>query len=694
MTPIDKALARTRNIGIMAHIDAGKTTSTERILFYTGRTHRMGEVHDGDTEMDWMVQERERGITITSAATYCEWHDHHINIIDTPGHVDFTVEVERCLRVLDGAVALFCGVGGVEPQSETVWHQADKYRVPRVAFVNKMDRIGADFDRALKMMKEKLHADVLPVQLPIGCEENFNGVVDLVTNEAVIWSELDLGVTVSRVPIPEELVEVAAKTRDAMLERLALVDDALAEKYLSGEYIEVGEIKAAIRKATIGHGVIPVLCGAAFRYKGIQLLLDAVVDYLPSPLDKPPILGHLPDDSTKIVERHPDKNEPFSALAFKIVSDPHGKLTYFRVYSGRAEAGQTVYNAITGKAERLGRILRMHANKREDLKQIGPGEIAAAVGLNSTSTGDTLCTKNAPVVLEALEFPEPVISVAIEPKTQADQDKLTLSLAKLTEEDPTFKVSTNAETGQTLISGMGELHLEILVDRLLREFKVGANVGKPQVAYRETIQRPAEGEGEFIRQTGGRGQYGHVKILLEPLPRGAGFEFESQVSAEMIPKEYIAPVERGILDAMQSGVLAGYPTVDVKATLLGGSYHTVDSSEIAFSIAASMGFRDTVERAGAVLPEPVMDLEVVVPGEYMGEVIGNLNSRRGQVKGIEQRRDLQVIHSEVPLAEMFGYATTLRSLTQGRGHHTMQLSHYGEVPPELSDTLLRRIRGY
>jgi len=694
MTPIDKALARTRNIGIMAHIDAGKTTSTERILFYTGRTHRMGEVHDGDTEMDWMVQERERGITITSAATYCEWHDHHINIIDTPGHVDFTVEVERCLRVLDGAVALFCGVGGVEPQSETVWHQADKYRVPRVAFVNKMDRIGADFDRALKMMKEKLHADVLPVQLPIGCEENFNGVVDLVTNEAVIWSELDLGVTVSRVPIPEELVEVAAKTRDAMLERLALVDDALAEKYLSGEYIEVGEIKAAIRKATIGHGVIPVLCGAAFRYKGIQLLLDAVVDYLPSPLDKPPILGHLPDDSTKIVERHPDKNEPFSALAFKIVSDPHGKLTYFRVYSGRAEAGQTVYNAITGKAERLGRILRMHANKREDLKQIGPGEIAAAVGLNSTSTGDTLCTKNAPVVLEALEFPEPVISVAIEPKTQADQDKLTLSLAKLTEEDPTFKVSTNAETGQTLISGMGELHLEILVDRLLREFKVGANVGKPQVAYRETIQRPAEGEGEFIRQTGGRGQYGHVKILLEPLPRGAGFEFESQVSAEMIPKEYIAPVERGILDAMQSGVLAGYPTVDVKATLLGGSYHTVDSSEIAFSIAASMGFRDTVERAGAVLLEPVMDLEVVVPGEYMGEVIGNLNSRRGQVKGIEQRRDLQVIHSEVPLAEMFGYATTLRSLTQGRGHHTMQLSHYGEVPPELSDTLLRRIRGY
>ena len=694
MTPIDKALARTRNIGIMAHIDAGKTTSTERILFYTGRTHRMGEVHDGDTEMDWMVQERERGITITSAATYCEWHDHHINIIDTPGHVDFTVEVERCLRVLDGAVALFCGVGGVEPQSETVWHQADKYRVPRVAFVNKMDRIGADFDRALKMMKEKLHADVLPVQLPIGCEENFNGVVDLVTNEAVIWSELDLGVTVSRVPIPEELVEVAAKTRDAMLERLALVDDALAEKYLSGEYIEVGEIKAAIRKATIGHGVIPVLCGAAFRYKGIQLLLDAVVDYLPSPLDKPPILGHLPDDSTKIVERHPDKNEPFSALAFKIVSDPHGKLTYFRVYSGRAEAGQTVYNAITGKAERLGRILRMHANKREDLKQIGPGEIAAAVGLNSTSTGDTLCTKNAPVVLEALEFHEPVISVAIEPKTQADQDKLTLSLAKLTEEDPTFKVSTNAETGQTLISGMGELHLEILVDRLLREFKVGANVGKPQVAYRETIQRPAEGEGEFIRQTGGRGQYGHVKILLEPLPRGAGFEFESQVSAEMIPKEYIAPVERGILDAMQSGVLAGYPTVDVKATLLGGSYHTVDSSEIAFSIAASMGFRDTVERAGAVLLEPVMDLEVVVPGEYMGEVIGNLNSRRGQVKGIEQRRDLQVIHSEVPLAEMFGYATTLRSLTQGRGHHTMQLSHYGEVPPELSDTLLRRIRGY
>jgi len=689
-----RSLSVIRNIGIMAHIDAGKTTTTERILYYTGRTHRMGEVHDGDTEMDWMVQERERGITITSAATHCEWKGHYINIIDTPGHVDFTVEVERSLRVLDGAIALFCGVGGVEPQSETVWRQADKYQVPRLAFVNKMDRVGADFPRAVRMMKERLHANPLPLQLPIGQEEDFHGVVDLVANEAVIWSELDLGVALTRTAIPEELAAAAAEAREELLEHLAMTEDRLAEKYLAGEFISVEEIKAAIRQATVQHGVIPVLCGSAFKYKGIQLLMDAVVDYLPSPLDLPPVVGHHPDHPEQLIERRPSEDEPFTALAFKIVSDPHGRLTYFRVYSGRLEAGKTVYNATRRKRERIGRILRMHANKREDLKAVGVGEIAVAIGLSNTTTGDTLCTKEAPIILEKLEFPEPVISVAIEPKTKQDQDRLGSSLAKLSEEDPTFKVRSDAETGQTLISGMGELHLEILVDRLLREFKVGANVGKPQVGYRETIGRPAEAEVRFIRQTGGRGQYGHVKVGLEPLPAGSGFEFESAIVGGVIPKEYVPAVERGIIDSMQNGVLAGYPTVDIKATLLDGSYHPVDSSEMSFLIAGSMAFRQAAEKAGAMLLEPVMDFEVVVPDQYLGDVIGDLNSRRGHIQGIERRKDLQIVSGQVPLAEMFGYVNTLRSLTQGRGNYTMQLSHYGEVPSNLMEELLKRVRGY
>ncbi len=689
-----KELSLVRNIGIMAHIDAGKTTTTERILYYTGRTHRMGEVHDGDTEMDWMVQERERGITITSAATHCEWKGHYLNIIDTPGHVDFTVEVERSLRVLDGAVALFCGVAGVEPQSETVWRQADKYHVPRLAFVNKMDRVGADLGRAIETMKDRLHANVLPLQVPIGSEEDFHGVVDLVADEAVIWSESDLGVTLNRMPIPEDLLDEAALAREEMLEHLAVADDGFAEKYLSDHRIAVEEIKAAIRRATLTAGIIPVLCGSAFRYKGVQLLLDAVVDYLPSPLDKPPVKGFDPDNESREIFRKPLDDEPFAALAFKIVSDPHGKLTYFRVYSGVLEAGKTVYNPKTGKRERVGRILRMHANKREDLKEVGPGDIAAAIGLNGTATGDTLCTKDDPIVLESLVFPEPVISVAIEPKTQADQERLSLTLDKLSEEDPTFKVRTDSETGQTLISGMGELHLEILVDRLVREFKVQAHVGKPQVAYRETIRRPATAEGRFIRQSGGRGQYGHVKIRLEPMPTGSGFEFEDRIVGGAIPREFIPSVERGLIESMQNGVLAGYPMVDIKATLLDGSYHEVDSSEIAFSIAASMALQEGAEQGGPVLLEPVMDLEVVVPAEYMGDVIGHLNSSRGQIRGIEQRKDLQVIRCESPLAEMFGYATTLRSLTQGRGNYTMQLSHYGEVPPDLMESTLFRIRGY
>jgi elongation factor G len=695
MAATEKKLALMRNIGIMAHIDAGKTTTTERILYYTGRTHRMGEVHTGDTEMDWMVQERERGITITSAATYCEWNGHYINIIDTPGHVDFTVEVERSLRVLDGAVAIFCGVGGVEPQSETVWHQANRYRVPRIAFVNKMDRIGADFNQAVEMMKDKLGADVLPLQIPIGAEDTFRGVVDLVNNEAVLWDEQDLGVTINRMPVPDELLEQADVAREKMLEHLSMFNDSLAEKFLGGEFIEIAEVKQAIREATLHHNVTPVLCGSAFKYKGVQILLDAVIDYLPSPLDMPPVEGHDPEDETKRIFRKPELEEPFSALAFKIVSDPHGKLAYLRVYSGCIESGKTVYNATKGKRERLGRIMRMHANKREDLKVLSTGEIAAVVGLNTTTTGDTLCTKEDALLLESPVFPEPVISVAIEPKTQQDQEKLSQSLDKLADEDPTFKIRTDEETGQTLISGMGELHLEILVDRLLREFQVKANVGKPQVAYRETIRSSAEAEAEFVRQTGNKNQYGHVIIRLEPLPRGAGFEFENQVTdEEVIPKAFIPSVERGIFDAMQSGFLAGYPTVDIKATLLGGSYSQSDSTEISFAVAGSMAFRQAVEKADPVLLEPIMDIEAVVPGDFMGEVIGFLNSRRGHVKHIEPRGELQVLRCEAPLSEMFGYATAIRSQTQGRGHYMMQLAQYGEVPQELMGDFLKRIRGY
>jgi elongation factor G len=694
MSTVQRNLTLTRNIGIMAHIDAGKTTTTERILYYAGRTHRMGEVHTGDTEMDWMVQERERGITITSAATYCEWNGHYVNIIDTPGHVDFTVEVERSLRVLDGAVAIFCGVGGVEPQSETVWRQADHYRVPRLAFVNKMDRIGADFQRAVKMMHERLKADAVPVQLPIGSEDSFTGVVDLVANEAITWNETDLGVALHRTPVPDDMIEQADQAREHLLEHLSLIDDRFAELYLGGGFISQDEIKRVLRKGTLEHGLIPVLCGSAFKYRGVQLLLDAVVDYLPSPLDVPPVVGHHPDDESKKSARHPKIEEPLAALSFKIVADPHGKMTYMRIYSGSMEAGKTVYNATKGKRERVGRILRMHANKREDVKVAGPGEIVAAIGFSETSTGDTLCTKEDPILLETLEFPEPVISVAIEPKTKADEDRLHDSLQKLADEDPTFKVETDTETGQLLISGMGELHLEILVDRLTREYRVNANVGKPQVAYRETLSRPAEVKAEFVRQTGGKGQFAHVKIRLEPMPTGEGFEFENESSPEDVPKEFVPAVERGIIDSMQSGILAGYPTVDLKATLLSGKFHPVDSSEVSFSIAGSMAFREAMEKGGPVLLEPVMDLEVVVPSEYLGDVLGDLNGRRGQVKGIEQRKEAQVIRADVPLSEMFGYATTLRSLSQGRAHHMMQLDRYGAVPPDLMDAFLKRIRGY
>jgi elongation factor G len=688
-TPLEK----TRNIGIMAHIDAGKTTTTERILYYTGVTYKIGEVHDGTAVMDWMVQEQERGITITSAATTCTWNNHLINIIDTPGHVDFTIEVERSLRVLDGAVAVFDAVSGVEPQSETVWRQANKYGVPRIAFINKMDRVGADFFLAVDSMVEKLGARPVPVHVPIGKEEHFRGPIDLVTMKAYYFDDETLGSKYVEDDIPENLMPQVKEYREKLLEAVADVDEALMEKYLAGEEISADEITAALRKGTIEMKLTPVVCGSAFKNKGVQLLLDAIVDYLPSPVDVPPITGTLPREETEVV-RKADDSEPFAALAFKVMTDPFvGQLVFARVYSGVLSAGSYVYNPIKDRKERIGRLLKMHANKREEIKEVRAGDIAAIVGLKDTLTGDTLCDENHPVVLESMEFPEPVISVAIEPKTKVDQERLSVSLAKLAQEDPSFRVSFNEETSQTIISGMGELHLEIIVDRLMREFKVGANVGKPQVAYKEAIKGKAKVEGKFVRQSGGRGQYGHVVVEVEPRERGAGFEFVNKVVGGAIPKEYVSAVEKGVKEALEGGVLAGFPVVDLKLTLIDGSYHEVDSSEMAFKIAGSMAVKEGARKAGISLLEPVMNVEVVTPEEYMGDVIGDINSRRGKIQSMEKRGKTQVIKSTVPLAEMFGYATDLRSKTQGRATYTMQFSHYEEVPKNTMEGIVSKIKG-
>jgi elongation factor G len=677
----------------MAHIDAGKTTTTERVLYYTGVTYKIGEVHEGTAVMDWMVQEQERGITITSAATTCFWKDHRINIIDTPGHVDFTIEVERSLRVLDGAVAVFDSVAGVEPQSETVWRQADKYHVPRIAFLNKMDRMGADFYMSVGSMVDRLGANPVPVQLPIGAEENFRGPIDLVTMKALFYDDETLGAKYVEGDIPDQLMPKAREYREKMIEALSDVDEKIMEKFLDGEAISVDEIKAALRKGTVEMKLTPVFCGAAFKNKGVQQLLDAIVDYLPSPLEIPPVIGKDPDTGAEVL-RKADDSEPFAAFAFKVMTDPFvGQLTFLRVYSGVMTAGSYVYNSTKGTKERVGRLLKMHANKREDIKEVAAGDIAAAVGLKTTLTGDTLCDEKNPVILEAMEFPEPVISVAIEPKTKADQEKLGQSLGKLTQEDPSFRVATNEETGQTIISGMGELHLDIIVDRLLREFKVGANVGKPQVAYRETVRASAKAEGKFVRQSGGRGQYGHVYIELEPQEPGKGFEFVSKVVGGSVPKEYFNPVEKGIREAAENGILAGYPVVDVKATLYDGSYHEVDSSEMAFKIAGSMGFKEAAKKAKPVLLEPIMNVEVVTPEEYMGDVIGDLNSRRGKIQSMEKRGKAQVIKSQVPLSEMFGYATDLRSKTQGRATYTMQFAIYDEVPKGIAEGIIAKVKG-
>jgi elongation factor G len=686
-------LAKVRNIGIMAHIDAGKTTATERMLYYTGRTYKIGEVHDGAAVMDWMAQEQERGITITSAATTCEWRDHRINIIDTPGHVDFTMEVERSLRVLDGAIALFCSVSGVEPQSETVWRQADKYGVPRIAFVNKMDRVGADFMQGVQMMIDRLHAHPLVIQLPVGREDTFRGIIDLVRMVAYLYED-EMGVEWNEGPIPEDMLVRAQAERIHMIEVLAERDDQLMMDYLEGEEISEERLKAAIRQATLDIALVPVLCGSAFKNKGVQMLLDAVVDYLPSPVDIPPVEGSNPHNGDT-VSRRADDEEPFAAIAFKIMSDPFvGKLTYFRVYSGTLKAGSYVYNSSKDKKERIGRILQMHANHREDITQVVSGDIAAAVGLKVTSTGNTLCDGDKPVVLESIEFPEPVIFVAIEPKTKVDQDRLSDSLMRLAEEDPTFRVRTDEETGQTIIAGMGELHLEIIVDRLLREFKVDANVGRPQVAYREGITKAVpKAEARFVRQTGGRGQYGHVVIKMEPNVYGAGFSFENKIVGGSVPKEYVPAVQAGIVEAMESGILAGFPVEDVRIELIDGSFHEVDSSEMAFKIAGSMAFKEAAKKAGAVLLEPVEDVEVVVPEDYMGDVMGDLSGRRGHITGMEPRAGAQVIRATVPLAQMFGYATDVRSMTQGRATYTMQFSHYAEVPSALAQEIIAQQGG-
>ncbi|MGQ9755940.1 MAG: elongation factor G [Desulfotomaculales bacterium] len=681
-------LERTRNIGIMAHIDAGKTTTTERILFYTGRVHRIGEVDEGSATMDWMVQEQERGITISSAATTCFWREHRINIIDTPGHVDFTVEVERSLRVLDGAVAIFCSVGGVEPQSETVWRQADKYHVPRIAYINKMDRIGADFFRSVESLKEKLGANPVCVHLPIGEEDRFCGVVDLIHNRAVIWVD-DLGTQMKELPVPAEMRELAAAYREKLLEAVAEADEELMLKYLEGEELTPEEIKRGLRKGTLATKITPVLCGSSYKNRGVQLLLDAIVDFLPSPTDIPAVRGI--DPATGREDRRAARDdEPFSALAFKIMVDPYvGKLTFFRVYSGRLASGSYVYNSTKNRRERVGRLVLMHANHREEVDAVFAGDIAAAIGLKFATTGDTLCDEEHPILLESMDFPEPVISVAIEPKTKADQDKMGIALQRLAEEDPTFRVHFDQETGQTIISGMGELHLEIIVDRLLREFKVGANVGRPQVAYKESLRKPARAEGKFIRQTGGRGQYGHVVLEVEPRERGAGFEFVNKIVGGVVPKEYIPAVEAGVREAMENGVLYGYPVVDVRVTLVDGSYHPVDSSEMAFKVASSLAFKKAAGHAEPQLLEPVMRVEVVVPDDYMGDVIADLNGRRGHIDAMEMQGKMRVIRSCVPLAEMFGYATELRSRTQGRGTYTMQFDHYAEVPQSIVEKITK-----
>ena len=690
--PRSHPLERTRNIGIMAHIDAGKTTTTERILFYTGINYKIGEVHEGTATMDWMVQEQERGITITSAATTCTWGDHRINIIDTPGHVDFTMEVERSLRVLDGAVALFDSVAGVEPQSETVWRQADKYGVPRIAFVNKMDRIGANFDRSVEMMRDRLRANAVPIHVPIGAEDTFIGLVDLVRMQALEWDDDSLGAKFNVKPIPAELQDAAKAGREALIEAVADTDESVMEKYLEGKEITPDELRAAIRVATLQSKVVPVLCGTAFKNKGVQTLLDAVVDFLPSPLDKPPVEGVDPDGKVEI--RKAADDAPFSALAFKIMSDPFvGALTFFRGYSGKMESGSYVLNSSRGRRERIGRLLKMHANKREEIKEVYAGDIAAAVGLRDTRTGDTLSDDAKPVILESIEFPDPVIDIAIEPKTKADQEKLGTSLAKLATEDPSFRVRSDKETGQTIIAGMGELHLEIIVDRLLREFKVDANVGKPQVAYRETVRKTVNNEHKFVRQTGGRGQYGHVLLRIEPREPGAGFEFKDEVKGGTVPREYIPAVEKGIREALDSGVLAGYPVVDIGVALYDGSYHEVDSSEMAFKIAASICFKEACQKASPVILEPIMAVEVVVAEEFMGDVIGNLSGRRGKIQGMEPRGGAQVIASEVPLKEMFGYATELRSMTQGRATYTMQFAHYEPVPAAIAQEITAKAVG-
>ena len=692
-------LERTRNIGIMAHIDAGKTTTTERILFYTGKTHKIGEVHDGAATMDWMVQEQERGITITSAATTCMWNGsekqydtHRINIIDTPGHVDFTVEVERSLRVLDGTIAVFSAKGGVEPQSETVWRQADEYKVPRMAYVNKMDIIGADFFHVMDMMRDRLNANPVALQVPIGCEDQFQGMVDLIRMKAIVYGD-DMGKEEEFVEIPADMKEQAEEYRGILVETVAEGDDELMMKYLEGEEITNEELKAAIRKETIECKLNPVFCGSSYKNKGIQPLLDAVVDYMPAPTDIESIKGINPETGEED-SRPTSDSEPFSALAFKIATDPFvGKLGFFRVYSGMITAGSYVYNSSKEKRERMGRILLMHANHREEIPEAYSGDIAAAVGLKFTTTGDTLCDEKAPIILESMVFPEPVISVAVEPKTKADQEKMGIALQKLAEEDPTFKVHTDPETAQTIISGMGELHLDIIVDRLLREFRVGCNVGNPQVAYRETIRKAVKSEGKFIRQSGGKGQYGHCWLEITPLEMGAGFTFENKVVGGAIPKEYIAPIEAGVKEAMENGVVAGYPMVDIGVTVYDGSYHEVDSSEMAFKIAGSMGFKAGAEKASPVLLEPYMKVDITVPEEYMGDVIGDVNSRRGRIEGMEARNGAQVIHSFVPLASMFGYATDLRSKTQGRGTYTMQVDHYEEVPKSIADEIVAKNKG-
>ncbi len=691
-------LDRYRNIGIMAHIDAGKPTTPERILYSTGKTHKVGEVHDGTATMDWMEQEQERGITITSAATTAFWTrlgiEYRINIIDTPGHVDFTVEVERSLRVLDGAVTLLDSVAGVEPQTETVWRQADRYRTPRLIFANKMDRVGADFDRCMTMIRDRLTKAAYPLQLPVGSGELFTGHIDIIERKQYIFDEVSLGKTFSVIDVPAEYADRVEKARHEVIEHAVTFDDTLMEKYLAGEELSVEEIRRAIRAATVGSHMVPVLCGASFKNKGVQALLDAVIDYLPTPMDVPSITGHLPHHDETIATRPVQDDAPFAALAFKIATDPFvGKLTFFRVYSGVLKSGSYVYNSTKDKRERVGRLLQMHANKREEIEEVRAGDIAAAIGLRDTRTGDTMCDDEHPIILEAMKFPAPVIDVAIEPKTKADQDKLSIALAKLSEEDPTFRVHTDVETSQTIISGMGELHLEIIVDRMMREFKVDANIGRPQVAYRETIRRRVEKvEGKFIRQSGGKGQYGHVVINVEPSGVGAGFIFEDKIVGGVIPREYIGPVEQGIKEALENGVIAGYPMVDVKVELVYGSYHDVDSSEIAFKIAGSMAVKEAAKRAGPVLLEPMMNVEVVVPDAYMGDVLGDLSARRGKIGGMTQRGEAQVIAATVPLSEMFGYSTKLRSMSQGRAVYSMEFAHYEEVPKSKAEEIIAKVK--